>query len=137
MGTNGMEMMIVADWLPSVDICETVEAYHVEMDLPAVKKEDVKVTLDQGVLRMQGERKEITDRKLHRQERAYGRFFRSFSLPDRIDGTRRREVSLKSTEEGKAQELMIRKAHDWCFAQGVLRRVPGEFPRMHAVVIQT
>jgi hypothetical protein len=55
---------------------------------PAVKKEDVKVTLDQGVLTIFGERKRQTDdktEKFHRVESFYGSFERSFSLPDHVN----------------------------------------------------
>ena len=43
--SNGREMMTVADWAPSVDISETDEAFHIEAELPEVKKDDVRVTL--------------------------------------------------------------------------------------------
>ena len=87
-GSNGREMMMVADWAPSVDISETEEAFHIAAELPEVKKDDVKVTLDNGVLTLQGERKEEREekgRKIHRIERSYGRFVRSFTLPDLVD----------------------------------------------------
>ena len=86
--SNGKEIMTVADWTPSVDISETEEEFHIKAELPEVKKEDVQVTLDNGVLTLQGERKEEREekgRKVHRIERSYGRFVRSFALPDLVD----------------------------------------------------
>ena len=86
--TNGKENMIVADWTPSVDISETEGEYQIKAEIPDVKKEDVKVTLEDGVLAIQGERKyekEEKGKKYHRIERSYGSFVRTFSLPDVID----------------------------------------------------
>jgi HSP20 family protein len=86
--SNGKETMIVADWTPSVDISETENEYQIKAEIPDVKKEDVKVTLEDGVLTIQGERKhekEERGKKYHRIERSYGSFVRTFSLPDVID----------------------------------------------------
>jgi HSP20 family protein len=86
--TNGKETMIVADWTPSVDISETEGEYQIKAEIPDVKKDDVKVTLEDGVLTIQGERKheqEEKGKKFHRIERSYGSFVRTFSLPDVID----------------------------------------------------
>jgi HSP20 family protein len=90
--SNGSEMMTVADWVPSVDISETNEAFHIAAELPEVKKEDVKVTIENSALTLQGERKqeqeEMGRRKIHRTERSYGRFLRSFSLSEEtVDDT--------------------------------------------------
>lgn len=86
--TNGKETMIVADWVPTVDISETDGEYQIKAEIPDVKKEDVKVTLEDGVLTIQGERKQEKEekgKKYHRVERSYGSFVRSFGLPDVID----------------------------------------------------
>ena len=86
--TNGKETMVVADWAPSVDVSETEGEYQIKAEIPDVKKEDVKVTLEDGVLTIQGERKqekEMKGKRYHRVERSYGRFVRSFTLPDVID----------------------------------------------------
>ncbi len=85
---NGKETMVVADWAPSVDISETDGEYQIKAEIPDVKKEDVKVTLEDGVLTIQGERKhekEEKGKKYHRVERSYGSFARSFTLPDLVD----------------------------------------------------
>jgi HSP20 family protein len=80
--------MVVADWVPSVDVSETDGEYQIKAEIPDVKKEDVKVTVEDGVLTIQGERKqekEVTGKKYHRVERSYGSFVRSFTLPDLVD----------------------------------------------------
>jgi HSP20 family protein len=85
---NSKETMVVADWAPSVDISETEGEYQIKAEIPDVKKEDVKVTMEDGVLTIQGERKhekEEKGKKYHRVERSYGSFVRSFTLPDLVD----------------------------------------------------
>jgi len=78
----------VAEWAPVVDIIEDEKAYVIKAELPEMKKEDVQVQLEAGVLTITGERKieqEDKTRKYHRVERAYGVFARSFELPENID----------------------------------------------------
>jgi HSP20 family protein len=85
---SGKETMVVADWVPSVDVSETDGEYQIKAEIPDVKKEDVRVTLEDGVLTIQGERKQEKEekgRKYHRVERSYGSFVRSFTLPDLVD----------------------------------------------------
>jgi HSP20 family protein len=88
---NGKEDMTVAQWLPLVDITEDEKQYLIKVELPEVKKEDVKVTVESGVLTISGERKfekEEKDKKYHRIERSYGSFTRSFSVPDDADASK-------------------------------------------------
>ena len=76
--------MRVADWAPVVDISEDNLEYLIKAELAEVKKEDVKVTMADGMLTITGDRKfekEENGKKYHRVERAYGSFGRSFSLP--------------------------------------------------------
>jgi len=90
-GNGDKEAMTIAQWAPSVDISEDDKEWLVKADLPEVKKEEVKVTVENGVLTITGERKfekEEKDKKYHRIERAYGNFLRSFALPDAADGTK-------------------------------------------------
>ena len=71
------EPMAVAEWSPLVDISEDDKEYLIKAELPDVKKEDVKVTAQEGTLTIMGERKfekEEKSRKYHRVERAYGSF---------------------------------------------------------------
>jgi HSP20 family protein len=86
---GGREMMTVTAWAPSVDIIEDEKEWLIKADLPDVKKEDVKVTVEGGVLSISGERKfekEEKEKKYHRVERSYGSFMRSFTLPDGANG---------------------------------------------------
>jgi HSP20 family protein len=84
--TEGQEEpLAVTEWSPLVDISEDEQEYRIKAELPEVKKEDVKVTAEEGTLTIMGERKfekEEQGRRYHRVERAYGSFGRSFSLPD-------------------------------------------------------
>ena len=79
------EPLAVAEWSPLVDISEDDKEYLIKAELPEVKKEDVKVTAEEGTLTIMGERKfekAEKNKKYHRVERAYGSFGRSFSFPD-------------------------------------------------------
>jgi len=76
------------EWSPSVDISETESEYLLKAQLPAVKKEDVRITYDDGMLTISGERKQQKEQKgekFHRIESFHGAFSRSFVLPDAID----------------------------------------------------
>lgn len=76
------------EWTPSADISETDKEYVIRAELPAVKKEDVQVTYDAGMITIKGERKQQKDEKTekyHRVESFYGSFERSFSLPDNVN----------------------------------------------------
>ncbi len=87
---SGTDMLAMADWTPSVDISETDSAYLIKAEIPEVKKENVKVNLQDGMLTISGERhqeKEEKDKKFHRIERSYGSFARSFRVPDDADAT--------------------------------------------------
>jgi len=77
-----------ADWSPSVDITETDGEYLITAELPGVKKADVHVTTEEGHLILKGERKEAHEekgKKVHRIERSYGSFYRSFALPAEVE----------------------------------------------------
>ena len=75
-------------WTPVANISETESEYLVKAELPEVAKEDVKVTIDENVITISGERRkeaEHKDEKVHRVESFYGRFSRSFRLPEDAD----------------------------------------------------
>lgn len=81
----GGEAFENAEWAPSVDVSEDEKEYLLKAELPDIKKEDLKVTVDNGTLRIVGERKfekETKGVKYHRIERAYGSFERSFAIPE-------------------------------------------------------
>lgn len=73
------------EWAPSADISETDKEYLIRAEIPAVRKEDVKVTVDQGTITIAGERKQEKEEKtekFHRKESFHGSFTRTFSLPE-------------------------------------------------------
>ena len=85
------EPMTSAEWSPLVDITEDEKEYLVKAEVPEVKKEDLKVKVEDGTLSITGERqseKEEKGKKFHRIERSYGSFERSFTLPDDADATK-------------------------------------------------
>jgi HSP20 family protein len=85
---GSQEIMASGDWSPRVDIAETDNEFIIKAEVPEIKKEDVKVTVDNGVLNIRGERKqekEEKNKKFHRIERYYGSFSRTFTLPDNVD----------------------------------------------------
>jgi len=72
------------DWCPAVDVEETPNEYLVKAEIPEVAPNEVKITVENGVLSLSGERrsaKEDKSKKVHRTERFYGSFLRSFSIP--------------------------------------------------------
>jgi HSP20 family protein len=112
------QMLKVADWTPSVDISETDQAYLIKAEIPEVKKEDVKVTIDDGMITIQGERKmekEEKGKKFHRIERSYGSFVRSFRLPDGVDESKAKaefkdgmiNVTLPKSEKAKSKAVEV------------------------------
>jgi len=79
------------EWAPSVDISETEKEYLIRAELPAVKKEDLQITFDDGLLTVSGERRQKQEdkaEKFHRIETFYGKFSRSFTLPESVDSAR-------------------------------------------------
>ena len=113
------EIIKAADWTPVVDVSETEEAYVIKAEIPEVKKEDVKVTLQDGMLTLQGERKQEKEEKgkrFHRIERSYGSFMRSFEVPDNVDEAKLRAdfkdgvltVLLPKTEKAKPKAIEVK-----------------------------
>jgi HSP20 family protein len=79
-------------WVPAIDVYETGDQdVVVKVDLPAMKREDIKVTFENNVLSIEGDRKfvsEVAREQYHRLERGYGAFRRSFTLPTTVDAAR-------------------------------------------------
>jgi HSP20 family protein len=91
MGSGEIHSMAVADWFPEVDISEDDHEYLLKADLPEIKKDDVRVTVEDGILSVSGERKSEKDdlkKKFHRIELSFGTFRRSFTLPEDADSTK-------------------------------------------------
>jgi HSP20 family protein len=80
-----------AGWNPKVDVAEFEDRYEVHADLPGLSKDDINVTLEKGVLTIEGERKRSSETKSEdflRTERVYGKFSRTFNLGDRVDASK-------------------------------------------------
>ena len=88
LGSGETHSLAVADWSPEIDISQDDHEYLLKADLPEIKKDDLRVTVEDGILCVSGERKsekEDEKRKFHRVERSYGSFRRSFTLPADTD----------------------------------------------------
>jgi HSP20 family protein len=112
---------VFANWEPPVDITETEKEFMLKADLPDVKKEDVKVEFEDGVLTVEGERrqeKEEKGKRFHKIEREYGRFVRRFALPTEVDGAHAKaefkdgvlNVHLPKTEMAKPKAIDVKVA---------------------------
>ncbi len=78
----------ISSFVPVVNTREGEYAYHIELDLPGIKKEDIEITTEDNVLTISGERKlrdEAKEEDYYRIESVYGKFSRSFTLPEKID----------------------------------------------------
>jgi len=118
---HGREDITLADWMPLADIAEDEKEYLIKAELPELRKEDVKVTVENGVLTISGERKfeqEEKEKKYHRVERGYGTFVRSFTLPDDSDANRVKAefkngiliVHLPKSERAKPKQIEVNVA---------------------------
>src|SRR5436305_4358778 len=118
---NGHENITLADLSPLADITEDEKEYLIKAELPEMKREDVKVTVENGVLTISGERKfekEEQKKKYHRVERGYGTFVRSFTLPDDADANKVKAefkngmltVHLPKSEHAKPKQIEVNVA---------------------------
>lgn len=109
----------VGEWAPAVDIIEDEKEYLIKAELPEVKKEDVTVTVENGVLLIKGERKmekEESKKTYHRVERAYGSFLRSFTVPEDADAEQIKaefsngilSVHLAKSEKAKPKQIEVK-----------------------------
>src|ERR1700730_16020849 len=121
MGSGEIHSLTVADWSPEVDISEDDRGYLLKADLPEMKKDDVRGTIEDGILSVSGERrseKEDQKRKFHRIERSFGNFRRSFTLPEDADSTKVTaefrdgvlKVHLPTTTKARSKALEIKVA---------------------------
>jgi HSP20 family protein len=111
----------VADWVPAIDIVEEKERFVLRADLPGVSAEDIDISMDKGLLTISGERREEKNEQaegLHRIERATGKFYRRFSLPETVnsDGIAARsvngilEVSIPKQPQVQARRITVEAA---------------------------
>ena len=113
------EAFPLSAWAPACDIYETDKEIVVKAEIPGLKKEDVKVSIENNVLTLRGERRleeEVKRENFHRVERTYGEFLRSFTLPAFIDATKILAefkdgllmVALPKREEAKAKQIEVK-----------------------------
>jgi HSP20 family protein len=80
---------VTSAWSPAVDVFEDKNAVKIVAELPGVKPEDVKLSLENNLLSIRGEKKQEAEEnndRVHRYERSYGSFERTFALPSTVDG---------------------------------------------------
>ena len=100
----------VTAFVPTVNTREGEFAYHIDVDLPGVKKEDIKVDLNKGVLTISGERKtkeEVKQEDYYKIETYFGKFSRSFTLPDNVD-----IENIEAKSDNGVLEIVIPKLKD-------------------------
>jgi HSP20 family protein len=116
---NWMDRHNPGNWMPSVDIEETNTEYQLSLELPGVRKEDVRITFKDDVLTISGEKKQEVrkdDVNLHRYERSFGKFERNFRLngqvlPDKIDAHYKDgilSIRLPKAEISKPKEIEVK-----------------------------
>lgn len=104
--------------VPAMDVAETPQGYTITAELPGLQKDDVKITFEDGVVSISGEKKvasEATAKDYHRIERRYGSFHRTLTLPTGIDTTKATAafadglltVELPKSEAAKPRTLEI------------------------------
>ena len=95
-----------SEWVPAVDISETDDQFKIDVEIPAISRDDINVSVKDGLLTVTGERKveKETDGKMHRVERRYGRFSRSFRLPENVD-----EESIAAASKDGVLSLVVAK----------------------------
>jgi HSP20 family protein len=97
-------------WAPALDISERKDAYLVTVEVPGVRPEDIEVTLEDGVLTVQGQRQftqESSEQQYHRVERRYGAFRRTVSLP-----TRTKVDAIEASFDNGVLEVVVPKAEE-------------------------
>lgn len=109
---------VTFEWSPSADISENEREYLIRASLPGVKKEDIKVHMQEGMISIGGERKqekEDKNEKFHRVESVYGSFSRSFGLPDNVKADAVKSeykdgvltVHIPKAEKEKAKQISV------------------------------
>ena len=123
-------------WMPSVDVMEDKERYLIRADVPGLSKDNIKITLQDNVLTITGEKKqdrEQKERSYHLIERSYGQFTRTFTLPSKVDQNSIAaefkdgvlEISLPKSSEAKAKEIQASRivAMSFCEPRSCIGRL--------------
>jgi HSP20 family protein len=88
---QGESGSITAAWVPAVDVFEDPQAVKIVVEIPGVNPNDVKLSIENNILTIRGEKKQVAEEKtdrVHRYERSYGVFERTFALPNAVDPDR-------------------------------------------------
>ncbi|MDR2592927.1 MAG: Hsp20/alpha crystallin family protein [Chitinispirillales bacterium] len=101
---------------PRMDVSEEENKYAVTLDIPGLAKEDISIKVENGTMKIEGERKEERTGKYHLTERTYGRIYRSFALPDDVDAEKIEakanngvlEISLPKNQKALPVEIKIK-----------------------------
>jgi len=97
----------IEDWVPAVDIQEAADNYVIHADIPGVDPKDIEITMEKGVLSIQGQRKDetkVSHENYQRVERVQGLFSRRFNLPEQVD-----TESISATGKNGVLEVIIPK----------------------------
>jgi HSP20 family protein len=116
---QGSGRATAADWAPALDISERKDAYLVTVELPGVEADDLEITLEDGLLTIQGERQftsESSEEQFHRIERRYGAFRRSITLPAQVQAEQIEasfengvlQIVVPKMEEAKPKRIQVR-----------------------------
>jgi len=106
------------EWKPAVDILDMPDGIVIKVDIPGVKKENVRVELKDNLMTLKGERTAavpVESEKCYRRERCFGSFFRAFTLPDRVSAEHIRavlkdgvlEIRFPKPEEEKPRQIHV------------------------------
>jgi HSP20 family protein len=106
-------------WAPALDISERKDAYLVTVELPGVEAEDLEITMEDGLLTIQGERQfahDSSEQQFHRVERRYGAFRRSITLPAQVQAEQIEasfengvlQIEVPKAEEAKPKRIQVR-----------------------------
>ncbi|MBA2882750.1 HSP20 family protein [Desulfosalsimonas propionicica] len=117
--TESREDVGLFEWRPMVDTYEKDDAIMIKAELPGVKKDDISIDVNNGVLSIKGERShedDVNEENYYRRERFYGKFQRAFTLPDNADADKIEagfkdgvlEVKVPKTEQSKGKKVEIK-----------------------------
>ena len=115
-GENGA---LTSSWIPACDVFEDKDAVKIVAEVPGVRPEDVKISLENNLLTIRGEKQQQAEEKserVHRYERSYGTFERTFSLPTTVDADRIAAnyehgiltVSIPKAERARPREIPVK-----------------------------
>jgi HSP20 family protein len=113
---------LTANWVPAVDVFEDKDAVRIAVEVPGVNPDDIKISLEQNVLTISGEKQQVSEEKterVHRYERAYGSFTRSFTLPSSVDVDRIEahtdngvlSIMIPKAEKAKPRQIQVKAAN--------------------------